>query len=76
MYIFKNIKAGIRTNSTENFFFEECDRYIGKIVDAMEENDCNVIQSTETGEVVELHELKRVRGILSGLSIIDIMYKD
>lgn len=76
MYIFKNVKAGIRTNSTENFFFEECDRYISKIVDAMEENDCNVIQSTETGEVVELYELKRVRGILSGLSIIDIMYKD
>ena len=76
MYIFKNVKAGIRTNSTENFFFEKCDRYIDKIIDAMEENDCNVIQSTETGEVIELHELKRVRGVLSGLSIVDIMYKD
>ena len=76
MYIFKNIKAGIRTNSTENFFFEECDRYIGKIINAMKENDCDVLQSTETGEVVELFELQRMRGILSGLPIIDIMYKD
>lgn len=76
MYIFKNVKAGMKTNDAENFFFEECDRYIGKIIDAMEENGCNVIQSTETGEVVELYELKRVRGILSGLPIIDIMYED
>lgn len=76
MYVFKNCKAGIRTNDVENFFFEECDRYIGKIVDAMEENDCDIIMSTETGEVVELHELRRMRGILSGLPIIDIMFKD
>lgn len=76
MFIFKNVKAGIRTNSTENFFFEECDRYIGEIVRAMEENGCDVLQSTETGEVVELHELRRMRGILSGLPIIDIMLKE
>lgn len=76
MYIFKNAKVGIRTNDTENFFFEECDRYISKIIDTMVANDCNEMISTETGEVVTLNELRRVKGILTGLPIIDIMYKD
>lgn len=74
MYIFTNAKVGMRTNEVENFMFEECDRYIGKIIDTMIENDCDEMMSTETGEVVTLNDLRRVRGILSGLPIIDIMY--
>ena len=73
MHIF-TAKVGMKTNEVENFMFEECDRYIGKIVDAMIENECVEIISIETGEVVTLEELQRVRGILSGLPIIDIMY--
>ena len=75
MYIFKNVKVGMRTDETENMIFEVCDERIGKIIDAMNEHDCNEMMSTETGEVVTLSDLRRVRGILSGLPIIDIMYK-
>ena len=75
MYIFKNVKVGMRTDETENMIFEVCDERISKIIDAMSENDCDEMMSTETGEVVTLSDLRRVRGILSGLPIIDIMYK-
>jgi len=75
MYIFTNVKVGVRTNDFENFVFEECDRYISKIVDTMVENSCDEMMSTETGEVVTLNDLRRVRGILTGLPIIDIMYE-
>ena len=66
----------IRTTDTENFIFNECYDYIGKIVDEMQKNDCNEMISTETGEVIEIHELYRMRGILDGLPIMSAMYKD
>ena len=75
MYIFKNVKVGMRTNETENFVFEVCYDYIGRIVDTMNEHDCNEIISTETGEIITISDLRRVRGVLSGLPIVDIMYK-
>ena len=66
----------IGTTGVENFIFKQCDEYIRRIMDDLEKNDCNEMISTETGEIIELDELHRVRGILSGLPLMSAMYKD
>lgn len=35
---------------------------------------CKTLESSKTGEIITIEELKRVKGILSGLKNIDEMY--
>lgn len=67
-------KVSVRTTSEENAIFNKCDELLGNIIDTMVENDCDEMASHLTGELVELKELRRMRGILSGMSIMTTMY--
>lgn len=72
MYIYKN-SIGIHTSIEEDKIFEKCYYIIDELAELMEDNNCNELIGI-TGEVIGLEELKRMKGILSGLPDITIMY--
>ena len=47
---------------------------IDTIMAIMKENGCDECMSMETGEVITLEDFRRVKGVLSGLPKISIMY--
>lgn len=65
----------VATSVDEDRLFKECDEAIAHIVALMHSLDCDEMISELTGEVVTLDDLKRMRGILSGLPIMMRMYK-
>lgn len=73
MYIFKN-SINIATTYEEDAIFNECDTIIDNFITVMKENNCDECMSSITGEVICLDELQRMKGILSGLPKITIMY--
>lgn len=64
----------IMTTLEEDNTFEKCYEIIDTITDALIQNECNEMVASETGEVITLDDLKRVKGILSGLPIMTMMY--
>ena len=64
----------IMTTLEEDNTFEKCYEIIDTITDALIQNKCNEMVASETGEVITLDDLRRVKGILSGLPIMTMMY--
>ena len=64
----------IMTTLEEDTAFEKCYEIIDTITDALIQNECNEMIASETGEVITLDDLRRMKGILSGLPIMTMMY--
>ncbi len=64
----------IMTTLEEDNTFEKCYEIIDTITDALIQNECNEMIASETGEVITLDDLRRMKGILSGLPIMTMMY--
>lgn len=64
----------IITDKNENKVFIECYDIIDNIMTIMFDYNCDEMMSLDTGEVITLHDLARMKGILSGLPIMHIMY--
>lgn len=64
----------ITTTFEEDKVFEKCYDIIDVIVDTLNQYECDEMIASKTGEVITLDELKRMKGILSGLPIMDTMY--
>ncbi len=64
----------IMTTLEEDKVFEKCYDIISVIVDALNQNECDEMIASETGEVITLDDLRRMKGILSGLPIMNMMY--
>ena len=47
---------------------------IDNVERGMKLTGCKTLESSKTGEVITIEELERVKGILSGLKDIDMMY--
>lgn len=74
MIIIKNVYS-IMTLGDEDKVFNACNGLIENIMTAMKENDCDELMSSTSGEVITYNDLCRMRGVLSGLPIMTIMYK-
>lgn len=64
----------IMTTLEEDNTFEKCYEIIDTITDALIQNECNEMIASETGEIITLDDLRRMKGILSGLPIMTMMY--
>ena len=74
MQVIKNVYSVI-TSLEEDKVFDMCDGLIEDIMKTMKENDCDELMSSTTGEVITYEDFSRMRGILSGLPIMTMMYK-
>lgn len=52
----------------ERAVMKEAEMIIGELKKRFEMNRCSTIIAMETGEVIELKETSRVRGVLNGLA--------
>lgn len=64
----------IITDENEDKVFDECYKMIDDIMTIMFDYNCDEMMSLDTGEVITLCDLGRMKGILSGLPIMHIMY--
>lgn len=64
----------IITDESEDKVFAECYDMIDNIMTIMSDYNCDTMTGTETGEVITLNDLRRMKGILSGLPIMTMMY--
>lgn len=64
----------IITDENEDKVFDECYKMIDDIMTIMFDYNCDEMMSLDTGEVITLRDLGRMKGILSGLPIMHIMY--
>ena len=64
----------IVTDKNEDRVFMECYNMIDNIMTIMFDYNCDEMISSETGEVITLDDLKRMKGVLSGLPIMSMMY--
>lgn len=64
----------IITDENEDKVFAECYDMIDNIMTIMFDYNCDEMMSFDTGEVITLRDLGRMKGILSGLPIMHIMY--
>lgn len=64
----------IMTTLEEDNVFEKCYDIIDTITNALIQNECNEMVASETGEVITLDDLRRMKGILGGLPIMTMMY--
>lgn len=64
----------IITDENEDKIFDECYKMIDDIMTIMFDYNCDEMMSLDTGEVITLRDLGRMKGILSGLPIMHIMY--
>ncbi len=64
----------IMTEEKEDKVFDECYKMINDIMTIMFDYNCDEMMSLDTGEVITLRDLGRMKGILSGLPIMHIMY--
>ena len=64
----------IMTTVEEDKVFTDCYDIIDTIVDTLVQNECDEMIASETGEIITLDELCRMKGILSGLPIMSMMY--
>lgn len=65
----------VNTSYEEDNIFEECDNKIATILDILAAIECDEMISDLTGEVITVKDLRRVRGILSGLPMMTRAYE-
>lgn len=64
----------IMTEEKEDKMFAECYDMIDNIMTIMFDYNCDEMISAETGEIITLSDLGRMKGVLSGLPIMTMMY--
>lgn len=65
----------VNTSYEEDNIFDECNEKIATVLDVLAAIECDEMISDVTGEVITVKDLRRVRGILSGLPIMTRAYK-
>lgn len=65
MKAIKNTTYDLTVNDA--FGLAKCRNLINEIITDFEENNATLIESPITGEVITLDELRRMKGIISGL---------
>ena len=69
-----NKDIAIKMQKSEKELFEKCYNIIDDIVEQMAFYNCNEMMNTKTGEVITKEDFARMKGILSGLPNMNIMY--
>lgn len=64
----------IMTEEKEDKMFAKCYDMIDNIMTIMFDYNCDEMISAETGEIITLSDLGRMKGVLSGLPIMTMMY--
>lgn len=64
----------IITEEKEDKMFAECYDMIDNIMTIMFDYNCDEMISAETGEIITLSDLGRMKGVLGGLPIMTMMY--
>lgn len=64
----------IMTEEKEDKMFAECYDMIDNIMTIMFDYNCDEMISAETGEIITLSDLGRMKGVLGGLPIMTMMY--
>ena len=73
MYTYKN-SIGINTSVEEDKIFEKCYYIIDELTELMEDNNCDELIGI-TGEVIELKELRRMKGKFMNTLALDLSTK-
>ena len=64
----------IMTEEKEDKMFAECYDMIDNIMTIMFDYNCDEMISAETGEIITLSDLGRMKGVPGGLPIMTMMY--